>query len=138
MKLRLGIEFTEKNEGYRQFCYSCSAGKNTIGIGFNLDDVGLSLEESRVILSMRLSKIDDSLRSNLDWYKLLTPVRKEALRDMAYQMGVNGLLGFKKSLSLMAKGEYQNAAREFCNSRWYEQTPHRADIVCGMIESGEF
>lgn len=138
MKFPLGIEFTEKNEGYRQFCYSCSAGKNTIGIGFNLDDVGLSHEESIVILSMRLSKIDNSLHSKFDWYRLLSPVRKAALCDMAYQMGINGLLGFKKSLALMAHGQYQNAAREFCNSRWYDQTPIRADKVCGMIESGEF
>ena len=39
------LQFTKDNEGYRQFAYDCTAGKQTIGIGFNLTDVGISEDD---------------------------------------------------------------------------------------------
>lgn len=132
------LNFTSANEGYRQFAYSCSAGKQTIGIGFNLDDVGLSAEESRVILSMRMTKVDSQLNQLIDGYEILGDVRKIALCDLAYQIGVNGLMKFKKSLALLESHEYEKAADEFLDSRWAKQTPVRAKKVTDMIRTGEW
>lgn len=131
-------EFTGKNEDYRQFTYQCTANKNTIGYGFNLDDVGLSKEESQVILEMRLYRLEVKLRLELPWFDRLTEARKAALKDMAYQMGLSGLLGFKMSLRLMASGDYPGAAKEFLHSKWAKQTPNRAARVTCMIERGKF
>jgi len=131
-------EFTAANEGYRQFAYQCTAGKSTIGIGFNLDDVGLSEEESLVILNMRLDKIEGKLTAALPWFCDLNEARRAALKDMAYQMGVNGLLSFRKSLALISEGSYAMAGMELFDSRWAGQTPRRAAEVCCMIRTGEF
>lgn len=131
-------EFTAANEGYRQFAYQCTAGKTTIGIGFNLDDVGLSEEESRVILNMRLRKIQMKLLEDFPWFIGLNDARQAALNDMAYQLGINGLYKFKKSLALLKFMDYQAAGIEFADSRWAKQTPRRAVKVCSMIQTGEF
>ena len=57
---------------------------------------------------------------------------------MAYQMGINGLKGFKKSLAYMSEHDYNAAASEFMNSRWARQTPQRAAKVTAMISTGEW
>lgn len=131
-------KFTSDNEGYKQFPYICSAGKLTVGIGFNLDDVGLSKSESLVILEMRLTKIDKRLTEDLPWFSNLNDARKSAIKDMAYQMGINGLFSFKKSLKLMADELYGAAGIEFSDSDWSRQTPNRSAKVCSMIKTGEF
>jgi len=132
------LKIVEENECYRQCVYQCSADKNTIGIGFNLDDVGLSLDESRVILKMRLEHISESLHNELPWLYEVGKTRISALCDMAYQMGITGLLGFKKSLALMESGDYYAASVEFLNSNWARQTPARAHKITGIISSGEY
>ncbi len=132
------LDFTEANEGYRQFIYQCTADKNTIGIGFNIDDVGLSLEESRVILGMRMEKLRNQLSDSFEWFDGLNDCRQSALCDMGYQLGIHGLKKFKKSLALMASGDYKAAGDEFLDSRWARQTPKRAKKVTAMIASGDW
>ena len=46
---------------------------------------------------------------------------------MAYQLGCDGLSGFKKTLGLMANGNWDQASREMLNSAWANQTPDRAN-----------
>ena len=62
------LQFTKNEEGYRQFAYQCTAGKQTIGIGFNLTDVGLSEEESLVILQMRMDKLEVKLMQHIAFF----------------------------------------------------------------------
>ena len=45
---------------------------------------------------------------------------------MAYQMGVNGVMGFRKMLGAIVNGNYRLAAQEGMDSRWANQTPNRA------------
>lgn len=126
------LEFTENNEGYREFMYQCSAGKNTIAIGLNLE-AGIPRDEALMLLEMRMKKIYNSLTDNLIWFKTLDEQRKIALADMAYQMGIHGLMGFSRSLGYMANRHYEAAADEFLDSRWAKQTPSRAKKVTDLI-----
>lgn len=126
------LEFTEVNEGYREFMYQCSAGKSTIGIGLNLE-AGLPHDEALVLLEMRMKKIYISLAENLRWFDALDEQRKIAVADMAYQMGVYGLMGFSRSLGYMANHNYDAAADEFLDSKWAKQTPSRAKKVTDLI-----
>lgn len=132
------LELTENNEGYRQFPYSCTAGKQTIGIGLNLDDVGISHEEAVVILKMRMSRIEHHLNAVIPCFGHLDQARRAAICDMTFQLGLDGLLGFKKSLAFMNNNEFTKAADEFLNSRWARQTPQRAKKITGMIRTGEW
>jgi lysozyme len=126
------LEFTENNEGYREFAYQCTAGKNTIGIGLNLD-AGLPHDEALLLLNCRLEKLYVYLSVNYKWFVNLDEQRKIAIADMCYQLGVNGFSKFKKSIAFMAIGDYENAATEFLDSKWAKQTPKRAKKVTNLI-----
>ena len=132
------LRLVEQDEGYEQFPYCCTAGKQTVGIGFNLDDVGISHKEAVAILKMRLSDIEMKLDAMIPCFNYLGQVRQAALCNMAYQLGVKGLLGFRKSLALLDDNEFDLAADEFLDSRWARQTPNRAKKVTDMIRTGEW
>ena len=55
--------------------------------------------------------------------------RAECLVDMAYNMGVAGLLSFKNTLQLIHEGNYSNAASAMENSKWYKQVGRRSRTV---------
>lgn len=137
------MDDTEKyiaaEEGYRQFPYRCTAGKLTIGYGFNLDDTGLSEAESAAILHMRIDELRDKLKSRFPWFAGLAPARQAALLSMAYQMGVLGLMGFTTTMRLLADGQWAEASRQMLNSRWAtKQTPERARRTAYMVRYGRF
>ena len=48
----------KSDEGFREHMYKCSANKTTIGYGFNLE-VGLTEQESDVLLRFKISKLKD-------------------------------------------------------------------------------
>ena len=129
-------KMTADNEGFRRFVYQCTADKNTIGYGFNLDDVGLSKEESAVILQMRLNDLETELAGRIDGFINLSPIRKQVLCDMAYQLGVHGLLEFKKTITYIEAGQHQSAASEMLDSAWARQTPERAQRNSDLYRNG--
>lgn len=136
------MDDTEKyiaaEEGFRQHPYRCTAGKLTIGYGFNLDDTGLSEAESAAILHMRLGVLRTILAKYLPWFPALNEARQAALLSMAYQMGVSGLLSFSTSLGLMAAGQWDEASRQMLASKWATQTRARARRTAYMVRYGRF
>lgn len=116
--------------------YTDPVGKLTIGYGRNLEDVGLSQTEADFLLD---NDIDDRVRAlafHLPWFATLDEVRQRALVDMAF-MGTAKLLGFRKMLSALERGDYETAALEALDSRWAEQVKGRADTVARMLRTGE-
>lgn len=126
------------HEGVRRFPYRCTAGKLTIGVGFNLDDVGLYAEEMDFILANRVRKLRVELYGRMPWVEDLDEVRQAVLLDMAYNLGVAGLVKFRKTLADVQAGRYDRAAREMLRSRWADQVGSRADRLSRMMESGQW
>jgi lysozyme len=50
----------------------------------------------------------------------------EILYHMSYQLGVQGVMNFKKTLGYIVTGQYKLASQEGMNSKWAKQTPNRA------------
>lgn len=120
------LELLKKEEGYRQFLYTCSEGKTTIGYGFNLDDTGLSKEESSLILELRISKIEELLFHEYTWFRSISSDRQSILISMVYQLGFKGFKSFKKMIKALADKDYDLASEEGLDSLWSLQTPTRA------------
>lgn len=57
------------------------------------------------------------------------------LTQMVFQMGKTRVLGFKKAIAAMGKGDYKEAARQMRDSTWYRQTPKRCDRLAKIVES---
>ena len=129
----------KRDEGEVLHAYQDHLGFWTIGIGILIDKRkggGLRPEESEFIFRNRLKLLDAELANRLPWISKLDPARKGVLINMAFQMGVAGLLGFKNTLALIQSGKYQDAAKAMLQSKWATQTPARANRLSRQMETG--
>ena len=72
------------------------------------------------------------------WFDGLDAVRKDAMIDIAFNLGLTVLCKFEKSLAYMESGDYMLAADEFLDSNWAKQVGNRAIEVTDMIRTGEY
>ena len=135
------IEMLRVHEGVETHAYKCTADKTTIGVGRNIDPsggIGLSSDEIYYLLSNDVKRVSAELIRAFSWYSELDEVRKDAMIDMCFNMGLPRLKLFKKSLAAMANGDYDIAAIEFLDSNWAKQVGGRSIIVTDMIRSGDY
>lgn len=125
------------HEGERLFPYKCTSGRLTIGVGRNLDDRGITAEESAYLLGHDIDDFWERLETELPWVLELDSVRQRVLLDMAFNLGLGGLLGFKQTLAAIRGGEYERAASMMLQSRWATQVGERAKRLSRMMWSGE-
>jgi lysozyme len=125
------------HEGERLKPYRCTAGKLTIGIGRNLEDRGISKAEAAYLLG---NDIDDHWREvqrALPWVAKLDEVRQRVLLDMAFNLGIAGLLSFKRTLATIEAGDYTRAASMMLDSKWARQVGQRAERLSRMMATGK-
>ena len=125
-----------RDEGLKLKPYRCTAGKLTIGVGRNLDDVGISASEAMMLLDHDIERVLAQLNMHLPWWHKLSENRARVLINMAFQLGINGLLKFKNTLTLIQAEKYQDAAKAMLDSKWAQQTPNRARRLAKMMEEG--
>jgi len=124
------------HEGLRLKPYRDTVGKLTIGVGRNLDDVGISRDEAEYLLRNDIAKVMASL-SKFDWFNSLDFVRRKVIIDMAFNLGLGGLLLFKNMISAIKEQDYKRAAAEMLDSKWAQQVKTRADRLALMMETGK-
>ena len=125
------------HEGVRLKPYRCTSGKLTIGIGRNLDDRGISREEAIAMLERDILEVTARLKAELPWFDSLDPIRKRVLIDMGFNLGVDGLLGFRKTLAAFEAGDWNRAADEMLASRWAAQVGERSRRLARMTRTGK-
>ena len=131
------INQLKKHEGFRQFAYKDIVGKNTIGYGRNLDDVGIREEEASYLLMHDIYHAINHLEK-FDWYNTLDDIRKAVIINISFNVGVAGLLGFSKMIDFLQKKDYNNAAKEMLDSKWSHQVKSRATELAAQMKSGFF
>lgn len=124
------------DEGKRNRPYLCTAGKTTIGVGRNLDDVGLSDEEIAFLLRNDINHVCADLDRELPWWRQMNDARQRVLANMCFNLGIRGLLGFKNTLAAMKEGRYKDAAAGMLVSKWAGQVGARAQRLAKMMEVG--
>lgn len=125
------------HEGLRLRPYRCTAGKLTLGIGRNIEDVGISKDEAMLLLRNDIEAAETSLAMAFPWFDNLNAVRQRALIDLRFNMGLGRLKTFRKALAAMATARWGDAALELLNSAWAKQVqPSRRDRIVRMIQTG--
>ena len=140
------IHMLKRHEGEvktngRHVAYKCPEGYWTIGVGRNIDPengIGLSDEEVNFLLESDIVRVIKELSSEYDWFNDLDDVRKDAMIDIAFNLGATRLRGFRRALAAMEAANYKEAATEFLDSRWAKQVGGRALELTDMIASGEY
>ena len=125
----------QRDEGFMDKPYRDTVGKLTIGYGRNLDDVGITKAEARVML------INDIETAMAEAIRLWPWIRKKpvAVRlgfyNMIFNMGAPRVLGFKKMLERLEVDDYQAAADEALDSKWAKQVGERAVRIADLFRS---
>jgi lysozyme len=129
--------FLELHEGLRLKVYKCTAGKDTIAYGRNLNDRGVSVEEADMMLANDIAEHEKwcSEQFSFFWFDL-NEARQAVLIDMTHNLGQSGLLQFKRFLAALSVGDYVTASKEMLDSRWAVQVGQRAVRLSATMASG--
>jgi lysozyme len=133
-----------RDEGVRLQKYRDSRGFDTIGVGHNLDanplpfDIsdGITFAQATQILDDDIARVTAKLFADLPWLADLDIVRQGVFGNMAFNMGVGGILEFHHDLADTQAGNYVQAAADMKASEWYVQVGARAQRLCQQMISG--
>ena len=130
------IRQLRRHEGERLKPYRCTAGMLTIGVGRNLEDRGITAEESAYLLNNDIDREWKELTTALPWVTGLNDVRQRVLLDMSFNLGIAGLLKFKNTLATIKAGQYSKAGNMMLDSLWAKQVGSRAVRLAQMMRTG--
>ena len=146
------------HEGIVLSVYQDHLGINTVGIGRNLDDRGITdgellfmnktmddiydnglTEEEAYYLCMNdIAIVEKELLASKPIVNRLNAVRQMILIDMAFNMGVPRLMQFKNMWLAIEKVNYLLACEEMIDSRWAGQVGSRAMKLSLAMKNGEW
>jgi len=126
-----------RDEGVRYRPYRDTRGFLTVGVGRNLDAVPFSKDEVTLMLENDVRDKVEGLKQ-FAWFAALDPVRQGAVVNMAFNLGLSGLLHFPHMLAALGKQDYETAATEMANSDWAKQVGDRATRLETQIRSGQW
>ncbi len=125
-----------RDEGLRLKPYRCTAGKLTIGIGRNIEDIGITHDEAMHLGRNDIARVVVELDGALPWWREMSERRQRALANMAFNLGLARLLKFKMMLGAMQRGDFAAAVREAESSAWFRQVGERGPRVVAAIREG--
>ena len=160
------IEQLKRHEGFRAMPYRCTAGKLTIGYGRNIQDVpltagelqligaasqaeviknGITKESAEALLILEVQRLHKELAVHLPWFADLDEPRQAVLINMAFNLGLGGLLGFNTTLGLIKMGAYVAAAQQMMKTKWSKDVGDgpggkwdRAEELAKQMEAGQW
>jgi lysozyme len=123
------------HEGLRLKVYRDSLGIETIGIGRNLRDKGISKAEALYLLENDIQECIADLVT-FPWFEALDPVRQRVVIDLRFNLGPARFRGFKNTLRAIGEGRYGDAADGMLASKWATQVGRRAVRLARMMRIG--
>ena len=72
------------------------------------------------------------------WFRDLDTVRQEVMTDMAFNLGVRGVMNFKKMIAALEAKDYTQAAAEMLDSTWQQEVGDRARELAAMMIHGTY
>lgn len=147
------------DEGLKLTVYKDTEGYWTVGLGHLLTkqkDKAVAISELDKLVGRKTNGVitekearnifDKDVKKAIDQVKkssILSPIynkisenRRMALINMVFQMGLAGAESFKNSLTLVSNSYYTKAASNMRQSKWYRQTPNRAERVIKVLQTG--
>lgn len=147
------------HEGMVLKVYQDTLGIDTVGIGRNLKDRGISKEEleymdipnmqvvyehgiteadARYLALNDIAIVENELCRVHTCVEDLDAVRQLVLMDMAFNMGVPRLCKFAKMWNAIHEKNFNAASVEMMDSKWARQVGSRAKKLSDAMKDGEF
>jgi len=144
------IAILNYEEGFRTNPYIDTEGYPTVGAGFLIGPKGAALSNYTFSLPKQVSDVwlqelvDNRVKQMnakpaiMAALNKCNPARRDVLISMAYQLGTDGLAGFKNTLAMVAAENFAGAASGMLNSLWAKQTPKRANRHAEVMRTGTY
>lgn len=129
------LEKIKHHEGFVEHVYDDSLGIPTIGYGFAIKDLVLDEDIAEEILIRKLEKLKRNANYRFQWLEDMPQEVQEVVLNMCYQLGITGVSKFRKAISALQEGEWQEAADEMLDSLWARQTPNRAEELSNIVRN---
>ena len=116
--------------------YEDSEGIPTIGYGINLKE-GLYQHEADYLLKSRIKLAEQEVQKTFpQLVSRMNLIRYNAFINMAFNLGLSRLMGFKKMLAALIVGDWDEASRQALDSKWAKQVKGRADRIAEAFRNG--
>lgn len=125
-----------RDEGLVLKPYKDTVGKLTIGVGRNLDDVGISKEEAKFLLKNDINNVVRDVSYHFPWVFSLSDARIRGVLNMAFNLGIARLSGFTKLLTALKNKDWDAAYKEALDSKWANQVGSRAVRIAEIFRDG--
>lgn len=127
----------KKAEELRLKPYRDTEGHLSIGYGRCLDIKGISKEEAEMMFETDLFHASDQY-VKLPWSMTqnLNVSRRRVIVEMIFNMGLGGVLGFKKMWAAIRVKDFNKAAHEIMDSRYAKQVRSRAERLADEMRNG--
>jgi lysozyme len=125
------------NEGFRSKPYADTVGKLTIGWGRNLNAEGITVGEALILLGNDISRCDTALLRSQTWYQYLDDVRKSVMIELAFNLGVEGILEFHDLWAALAAHEWKQAHDALLDSKAARELPARYATLANILFTGD-
>ncbi len=110
--------------------------KITIGIGRNLTDRGLGDDEIDLIFRNDMALVRN-IAETYAWFRTIRSMaRRAVVLDLIFNLGQPRFDRFVKFQAAMTDEDYDRAALELIDSRWYDQVATRAVRDVEMLRTG--
>jgi len=149
------LPITEWAEDFKPNVYLDSKKKQTIGYGFNLEEPyvqrvlrnhghnyqdfingkAITEEESRpILMELMEPAVSDAKQFAPNWDQI-DPLARTVLVDMAYNLGLTRLSGFKNLRDAISKLDYERAKKEMIDSAWFKQVGRRSKRLSNVMDT---
>jgi lysozyme len=127
-----------RHEGLKLKPYLCTSNKVTIGVGRNLEDVGLSKQEALYLLDNDIVRVVAESRERFPIVETLDPVRADVIFNMVFNMGVHRVALFKNMWAAIEAQDWNKAAEEMLDSKWAYQVGRRSTELANQMRTGQY
>ena len=115
---------------------STLVGHPTCCLGRAADVNGFSDAEALYLFNNDVQAVEAELRK-LAWFRPLDPVRSGVIEQLAFNMGVPNLLGFRRMIAAIEDANWTGAAAELMQSKWATQVqPERRSRLVAELLTG--
>jgi lysozyme len=118
--------------------YTDTVGKISGGIGRNLTDRGFSDDEIDLMYANDIKLAEKDARSLVPGFDQLNDVRQEVVVNLSFNLGYTRLAGFKRFLSALNSSDFDDAAAELKDSKWYGQVKERGVRLVKAMRAGSW
>lgn len=132
------VKSIKEHEGFRAAAYVDTTGHLTIGYGQVVAELEVTEQEAEKWLLAGIEKRTKELETFLSFRAVKDQVRQDVLVEMAYNLGVGGLMKFKNMWASIKAKDWDAAGEHMLDSLWASQVGYRAKTLSRRMKQGVY